>query len=107
MSAATDVMVTALGVGLDTARYGHHATFLNEDREYAAKPFDFLESRSGYQRLEKTFRLLAEKHPSVHFQIRVDAAGQYATNLLAFLQKLPWPKTVSVGEPTRNKGRAK
>jgi transposase len=103
MSTATDATATAIGVGLDTARYGHHVTFLNEDRAYAATPFDFLESRSGYQRLEKTFRSLADKHSSVHFQIRVDAAGQYATNLLAFLHKLPWPKTVSVGEPTRNK----
>jgi transposase len=103
MSKPTDVTVTAIGVGLDTARYGHHATFLNEDRGYAAKPFDFLESRSGYHRLEKTLGLLADKHPNVHFQIRVDAAGQYATNLLAFLHKLPWSKTISVGDPTRNK----
>jgi transposase len=103
MSATTEATITAIGVGLDTARYGHHVSFLNEDRSYAATPFDFLESRSGYQRLEKAFQRLADKHANVHFQIRVDAAGQYATNLLAFLHKLPWPKTVSVGEPTRNK----
>jgi transposase len=103
MSTTTDPTVTVIGVGLDTARYGHHVTFLNEKRELAAKPFDFLESRTGYQQLEKTLGLLANKHPNVHFQIRVDAAGQYATNLVAFLHQLPWPKTVSVGEPTRNK----
>ncbi len=27
----------AIGVGLDTARYGHHATFLREDRQPAAE----------------------------------------------------------------------
>ena len=76
MSTTTDPTVTVIGVGLDTARYGHHVTFLNEKREFAAKPFDFLESRSGYQRLEKTLGLLANKHPNVQFQIRVDAAGR-------------------------------
>ena len=103
MSQPTTPAVTVIGVGLDTARYGHHVTFLNVERELAAPPFDFLESRSGYRRLEKAFRQLANKHPHVHFQIHVDAAGQYATNLIAFLHQLPWPKTISVGEPTRNK----
>jgi len=103
MSTATPAMGTAIGVGLDTARYGHHVTFLREDRQLAAKQFDFLESRGGYQRLENALRQLSEKHPDVHFHFRVDAAGQYAVNLLAFLEQLPWPKTISVGEPARNK----
>jgi len=103
MSTTTDATVTAIGVGLDTARYGHHVTFLQEDRSHATAPFDFLESHTGYLQLKNAFQRLADKHPNVHFLIRVDAAGQYATNLLAFLHKLPWPKTVSVGEPTRNK----
>jgi transposase len=35
--------------------------------------------------------------------VHVDAAGQYATNLERFLQSLPLPLVVSLGEPKRNK----
>jgi transposase len=103
MSQAIDLATTMIGVGLDTARYGHHATFLGEDRQRVAKPLEFLESRAGYEMLESTLGKLAEKYTDIHFHIRVDAAGQYATNLLTFLHELPWPKTISVGEPLRNK----
>jgi transposase len=102
MSSPT-VTKTVIGVGFDTARYGHYATFLREDLQPAAKPVEFLETRSGYRALEQRFAKLAHQHPGVHFQIRVDAAGQYATNLLAFLHHFPWPKTISVGDPLRNK----
>ena len=103
MSTVPHSRTITIGIGIDTARYGHHATFLREDRQPAAKPIDFLESHSGYQQLQQMLSKLAKKHKRVHFHIRVDAAGQYATNLLEFLQQLPWPKTVSVGEPARNK----
>ena len=103
MSTATQSRTVTLGVGIDTARYGHHATFLQEDRQPATKPLEFLESRNGYQQLQDAFSKLAKKHENAHFHIRVDAAGQYATNLLGFLEQLPWPKTISVGEPARNK----
>ena len=52
MSSSTSCEPVAIGVGLDTARYGHHATFLREDRELAAKPLEFLECRDGYQQLK-------------------------------------------------------
>ncbi len=97
MSPLTSKTTSAIGVGLDTARYGHHATFLWEDRQPATKPLEFLESRSGYESLRNVLGKLAEKQTDVHFHIRVDAAGQYATNLLGFLHQLPWPKTISVG----------
>ena len=103
MSTAPLSRTIAIGVGIDTARYGHHATFLREDRQSAAKPLEFLESRSGYQQLQEMLSKLIKKYGDVHFQIRVDAAGQYATNLLGFLQQLPYSKTISVGEPVRNK----
>lgn len=103
MSSSTSCEPVAIGVGLDTARYGHHATFLREDRQPAAKPLEFLECRDGYEQLEKSLCKLAQQHHEVHFHIRVDAANQYATNLLAFLHRLPWPKTISVGQPTQNK----
>jgi transposase len=94
--------VLPLGVGLDTARYGHHATFLHHDLRLACPPLDFTESAQGYQLLYQRLHLLQQRFASVHFHIRVDVAGQYATNLEAFLRGLPWPLTLSLGEPTRN-----
>ena len=46
---------------------------------------------------------LHEQHPNAHFHVRIDAAGQYATNLEQFLRGLTLPMTISVGEPKRNK----
>lgn len=103
MSSITKVETVSIAVGFDTARYGHHATFLRSDLQPAAKPFEFLESRDGYRKLEATLTKLADKHDSVHFHLRVDAAGQYAANLLRFLHQLPYDTTISVGEPLRNK----
>lgn len=93
----------AIGVGIDTARYGHHVTFLRDDREPAAKPLTIPESCTGYEELHRTLQLLHERHPLAHFHIRIDAAGQYAVNLERFLRELPIPKSISTGEPGRNK----
>ena len=79
---------TAIGVGIDTSRYGHHATFLRADLQPAAEDLDFAESAAG-------------RHAAVHFHFRLDVA--YADNLLAFLQRLSWTKTISCGDPQRNK----
>lgn len=94
---------TRIGVGFDTARYAHHVTFLHADLQTAGKPFHFSESAEGYHKLEQAFQQLAQRHPEVHFHIRIDAAGQYAANLEAFLRRLPHAKTLSVGEPARNR----
>jgi transposase len=91
------------GVGIDTARYGHHVSFLREDRQPAMRGFTFAESRAGYHQLQTALQRLADRQGgNVHFHIRVDAAGQYATNLEAFLRQLPCSTTISVGEPKRN-----
>src|SRR5262245_22005928 len=92
----------AIGVGLDTARYGHHASFLADDLERAADDLDFVESGAGYQQFRARLDDLAAKHGDVHFHFGVDVAGCYADNLLAFLQSLPLPKTISCGDPERN-----
>jgi transposase len=93
-----------IGVGIDTARYGHYATFMDEDRHTAARGFTFPESREGYQQFQAALERLAKRHGgNVHFHIRIDAAGQYAVNLEMFLRQLPFPTTISVGEPKRNK----
>jgi transposase len=93
----------SLGVGIDTARYGHHVSFLDEQKRTAAKAFHFTESAAGYQQFQAALTKLAEKHPGLHFHIRLDAAGQYAENLLQWLHRLPFSTTISVGQPARNK----
>jgi transposase len=94
---------TVIGVGLDTARYGHHVSFLRDDLSRAAEPFSFAESREGYERLRQALEQLRRQHPRARIHIRIDAAGQYAVNLQRFLQKLPGKKAISLGEPKRNK----
>ena len=42
-----------IGVGIDTARYGHRVSFLRPDRKPAAKPLTVLENRAGYQALQE------------------------------------------------------
>src|SRR5204863_1925747 len=51
------------------------------------------------QRLEQLHR----QHPQAQFNVRIDAAGQYAANLEHFLRGLALPLTISIGEPKRNK----
>jgi transposase len=92
-----------IGVGIDTARYGHRVSFLRPDRQPAAKPLTVMENRAGYQVLEERLKQLRERHPQAHFHVRIDAAGQYAVNLEQFLRGLDLPMTLSIGEPKRNK----
>jgi transposase len=100
------------GVGIDTSRYGHYAAFLRDDLQPAADELAFAESAEGYARLrERLVRIVAAQGP-VHFSVRLDAAGQYADNLLHFLHRLGSPDavgspafalTLSCGDPQRNK----
>jgi len=101
MSIATPL--DRIGVGIDTARYGHRVSFLRPDRQPAAKPMTVLESRAGYQALQERLEQLHHQHPQAHFHVRIDAAGQYAANLEHFLRDLTLPLTLSIGEPKRNK----
>jgi transposase len=97
------VTVEHLGVGIDTARYGHHVSFLTPDRQEAARAIMVDESGDGYRKLQTALDNLNKKHPYAHFHVHIDAAGQYATNLERFLRALDLPKTVSVGQPKQNK----
>jgi transposase len=99
----TKPKVNYLGVGIDTARYGHHVSFLTPDRQEATRAIMVEESGAGYQKLQKSLEKLQKKYPNAHFYIRIDAAGQYATNLEHFLRCLDLPKTISVGQPKQNK----
>jgi transposase len=92
-----------IGVGIDTARYGHRVSFCRPDRQAAAKPMTVLETRAGYQALQQRLEQLHQQHPQAHLHIRIDAAGQYAANLEHFLRGLQLPITLSIGEPKRNK----
>ena len=91
------------GVGIDTARYGHHVSFLRPDCQAAAEPMSVMESREGYRQLQQRLELLHQRHPETRLYVRIDAAGQYAANLERFLRQLPLPLEISVGEPARNK----
>jgi transposase len=101
MSAAP--VLDRIGVGIDTARYGHRVCFLRPDRQPAAKSMTVLESRAGYQSLQERLEQLHQQHPQARFHVHIDAAGQYAANLEHFLRSLELPITVSIGEPKRNK----
>ena len=93
-----------LGVGIDTARYGHHVSFLREDKELAAPPLAITESRKVIANCKRGSNNCIRRHPEAHIHLRIDAAGQYAANLEAFVRSLDHlPMTVSVGEPKRNK----
>ena len=103
------------GVGIDTSRYGHYAAFVRDDLQPAADELQFAESAAGYGQLRQRLERIAQRHGPVQFVVRLDAAGQYADNLLHFLHGLATPPahaggspaplaiTVSCGDPQRNK----
>ena len=103
MKVASTTSSRVIAVGIDTARYGHHLTFLRDDRQPAAKPLAITENRQGYQLLQDRLQELFQRHPQAEFRVHIDAAGQYATNLERFLRELKLPLAISVGEPKRNK----
>src|SRR5215213_521032 len=95
-----------VGVGIDTSRYGHYAAFLGPDLQAAAADLEVPESAAGYARLRQRFLDLVARFGSVHFHVRLDAAGLYADNLLAWLGGLQIDHaafTVSCGDTQRNK----
>jgi transposase len=100
---STTLALENIGVGIDTARYGHRVSFLRPDHSPVAAPLTVMENREGYQALEDRLSKLRRQHPQAHFHIRIDAAGQYAVNIEQFLRGLDLPMTLSVGEPKRNK----
>jgi transposase len=100
---STTTPLDRIGVGIDTARYGHRVSFLRPDRQPVAKPLTVMENRDGYEALKERLNRLHEEHPQAHMHVRIDAAGQYAVNLELFLRDLKLPMTISVGEPKRNK----
>src|SRR5205809_5813297 len=85
-----------IGVGIDTARYGHRVSFLRPDRQPAARPLTVLENQKGYQDLRQRLEQLHRQHPQAQFNVRIDAAGQYAANLEHFLRGLALPLTISI-----------
>lgn len=100
------------GVGIDTSRYGHDAAFLGDDLQPAAAELQFPESAAGYALFRQRLERIAQRDGPVHFVVRLDAAGQYADNLLHFPHGLGQPTAdappaftliVSCGDPQRNK----
>src|SRR5829696_7131585 len=103
---AADTSATPIGVGIDTSRYGHYAAFLTADLQTAAAALEVPESAAGYARLRQRLLDLVARFGSVHFHVRLDAAGLYADNLLAWLGALDLDHaafTISCGDTQRNK----
>ena len=102
-SQSSAVDVVRIGVGIDTSRYGHYAAFLRDDLQPAAAELQFAESPAGYAQLRERLEHIARRHLSgnVHFVVRLDAAGQYADNLLHFLHRLA-EQTSSPEDATAN-----
>ena len=101
-----EATATPLGVGIDTSRYGHYAAFLDADLQTAAPDLEVLESAVGYGQLRQRLVDLVAKYGPVHFHIRLDAAGLYADNLLAWLAAVTLDHasfTLSCGDTQRNK----
>ena len=92
-----------IGVGIDTSRYGHYAAFLDANLQTAAPDLEVLESAAGYAKLRQRLAELVAKHGRVHFRVRLDAAGLYADNLLAWLHALAAPG--GLGRGSRRAGR--
>lgn len=99
---AAPATLTLIGVGSATARYGPHATFLRPDLQPAAPPLDFAESAHGYAQLRQRLPAICQRYGPAHGHLRLDAAGLYADNLLAFLHTLAEPKIISCGDTRRN-----
>ena len=95
--------MNTIGVGIDTARYGHRVTFLDEHRRPAAPSLSITESQQGYGSLADSLCQLQRKFPQATLRVRIDAAGHYATNLEAFLRNLPLQLEISLGQPKQNK----
>ena len=96
-------MTQRIGIGIDTARYGHRVAFLDENKNPAAPSLTVMESRNGYDQLQDRLRELHHKHPQASLHVHIDAAGKYATNLETFLHQVGVPLAISVGQPKRNK----
>ena len=96
-------MTQRIGIGIDTARYGHRVAFLDENKNPAAPSLTVMESRSGYEQLQNQLEKLHDEHPQASLHVHIDAAGKYATNLETFLHQVDLPLDVSVGQPKKNK----
>jgi transposase len=114
-SASSATSAVRFGVGIDTSRYGHYACFLRDDLQPAADELAFAESAKGYELFRQRLANLAARYPAVTLVVRLDAAGQYAENLLHFLPQLDSSSAhptraianarvlLSCGDPQRNK----
>src|SRR5262249_19155204 len=82
---------------------GHYACFLKDDLQPAAEELAFAECAQGYDLFRQRLLRIAARHPAVTFVVRLDAAGQYADNLLHFLTQLDRAS----GKPARSVANAR
>ena len=59
-----DSQMQHLGIGIDTGRYGHHVSFLREDKS-AAMPMTVMEKADDYAKLQQRLEQLHQRFPRV------------------------------------------
>lgn len=96
-------VISRIGIGIDTARYGHHVSFLDEKKQTASSAFNFKEDSEGYEKLLSALKKLRNRHPGVKLYVRIDSAGQYADNLIHWLHQQDLSLLISVGTTKKNK----
>ena len=69
---AAPAALDRIGVGIDTARYGHRVSFRRPDHQPAAKPLTVMETQAGYQALQEQLERLHRQHPQAQFHVRIE-----------------------------------
>ncbi len=62
--------LAAIGVGIDTARYGHLVSFWRPERQPAAKKLLVMANHASYQALRERLEQLRQQHLQAHWHIR-------------------------------------
>jgi transposase len=95
--------VLVVGLGIDTARYGHVGSFWVGNKSHGG-PINIAESAEGYHKLRVAIDKVKEKFPHARILARVDEAGQYGSNLINWIHsQSDLGIEVSTGDTNQNK----
>lgn len=73
-------------VGIDVAKNKHDCCILGPDGEIIRNVFTFLNTRQGFQLLEKEIRTAASSQNDQEIKTGLEATGHYGVNLVSFLR---------------------
>ncbi|TWU43990.1 hypothetical protein Q31b_15240 [Novipirellula aureliae] len=63
-STKPDPKVQHLGIGIDTGRYGHHVSFLRDDKQRAAPAITVMEKAADYDKLKSSWKNCTNDSPT-------------------------------------------